>query len=502
MPVKKQLIVICVTLVLAATTAIAQNASPDASTAIRNAVKAMGDVKSIRYSGSGRWGVVGMSWNPTSPWHTTVLNSYTRTIDYATGSSREDTTRNQENPPVLGGEAPYVDEIVEGHEVVGKYAWNQPVNAHPTLPPDVTQPAPAAVEERNLQIILTPHGFLKAALENHATAKSATEGNEKVTLLTYMAGKYKIVGTLNSKSILTKIDTWMDNPVLGDMLVETKFLDYKDFNGVKFPTHIVQEQGGSMTLDLNVKDVQPNVANATLRVPENVLKATVRPETAKSEKMADGVWFIHGGHNSVLVEFKDFLAVVDAPVDEARSVAVLAEVKRLVPDKPVKYVINTHHHFDHSGGLRTYVAEGATVITHENNKPYYETVWKYPHTIAPDRLSEHPREPTFITFKNKYVLTDGTRNLEVHLDFGDMHDQFLSFAWLPKEKILIEADDFSGWYITPLSLAMWNNLYGNLQRLGIEPETIAPLHGDPTTMAIWLKTLRDSIDQITDFKEF
>src|SRR5208337_763590 len=105
---------------------------------------------------------VGMSWNPTSPWHTTVLNSYTRTIDYATGSSREDTTRNQENPPVLGGEAPYVDEIVEGHEVVGKYAWNQPVNAHPTLPPDVSQPAPAAAEERNLQIILTPHGFLKA----------------------------------------------------------------------------------------------------------------------------------------------------------------------------------------------------------------------------------------------------------------------------------------------------------------------------------------------------
>jgi hypothetical protein len=458
-------------------------------------MKAMGDAKSIRYSGSGRWGVIGMNWNPTGPWHATILNSYTRTIDYASASSREDVVRNQENPPALGGEAPFVDEIREGHEVSGKYAWNQPASGNPMPPPDKSVPALATAEERGLQILLTPHGFLRAALENHATAKVGTDGSAKVTLVTFTTGKYKIVGTLDSKNIVTKTETWVGNPVVGDMPVETSLSDYRDFGGVKFPMHIIQKQGGSMTLDLNVTSVEPNVPNAALQVPDAVLHATIRPETARSEKIADGVWFLHGGHDSALIEFKDFLAVVEAPLDEERSIAVLSEVKKLVPDKPIKYVINTHHHFDHSGGLRTFVAEGATVITQESNKPYYEWAWKQPRTVEPDRLSETPREPTFITYKNKYVLTDGTRNVEIHLVVGDMHDQFLSFAYMPKEKILIEADDFSAWYITPLSLAMWNNLYGNLQRLNIEPEIIAPLHGDVTTMAVWLKSLRDSTAQ-------
>ena len=155
-------------------------------------------------------------------------------------------------------------------------------------------------------------------------------------------------------------------------------------------------------------------------------------------------------------------------------------------------MINTHHHFDHSGGLRTFVAEGATVITHEGNKEFYEWAWKQPHTIEPDRLSENPREPTIVTFKNKYVLSDGTRDVEVHWDFGDMHDQYLSFVYIPKERILIEADDFSAWYITDLSLAMWNNLYGNLARLQIDPLVMAPLHGEVTTMAHWVQVLREN----------
>jgi flavorubredoxin len=169
---------------------------------------------------------------------------------------------------------------------------------------------------------------------------------------------------------------------------------------------------------------------------------------------------------------------------------VIEQVKKLVPDKPIKYVINTHHHFDHSGGLRTYVAEGATVITHEGNKAFYESAWKQPRTMEPDRLAENPKEANFIIYQNKYVLTDGTRSIEVHLTIGDNHDEFLSFAYMPKEKILIEADDFSAWYITPLSLAFWNNLYGNIERLNLDVETVAPLHGPVTTMSNWLSVLR------------
>jgi hypothetical protein len=463
----------------------------DAQAVIRKAEKAMGQVSAVRYSGVGTLGSVGMNWNPTGPWHATDLTRYTRTIDYPSVSSREDITRAQQNPTALGGEAPFVEPIVEGHEVSGPYAWNQPVDANPRPAPDVVAPALATAEDRRLQIWLTPHGFLKAAAANGAVAKAILEGGKPAMSLSFKVGRYTLAGVIDARNLVTRIETKVPEPVMGDMPVQVTFTDYKTFGPMRFPGHILQTQGGWRTFELEVASAQANPPNAALAVPDVVRKATPRPEQVKSETMADGVWMLHGGHNSVLVEFKDYLVLVEAPVDEARSLALIAEIKRLVPNKMVKYVINTHHHSDHSGGLRTFVAQGATIITHEANKAFFEWAWKQPRTLEPDLLSQHPREPSFITFSNKYVLTDGDRSIELHWDFGDMHDQYLSFAYLPKERILIEADDFSAWYATPLSLAMWNNLYGNLQRLRIDPLTIAPLHGPVTPMDVWLKTLRD-----------
>src|SRR5207253_5590086 len=146
----------------------------------------------------------------------------------------------------------------------------------------------------------------------------------------------------------------------------------KDYGGVKFPPHVVQKQGGYMVLDLMVNRVQPNAPHAALGAPDAAKQGAIPPVRAESQKVADGVWFIGGGtHNSVLVEYKDYLAVVEAPNSEERSLAVIAEVKKTVPNKPIRYLVNTHHHWDHSSGIRTYVAEGATVITSEMNKTYY-----------------------------------------------------------------------------------------------------------------------------------
>jgi hypothetical protein len=393
---------------------------------------------------------------------------------------------------MLGGEAPFVDAIHEGRRVSGKYAWNQPANANPPLPPDVPRAVPDTAPERALEIWLTPHGFLKAAAENHATAQPGEDAGKKVTVLTFTTGKNKITGTIDGQNTVTGVKTWIPNPVLGDMPVETTYSDYKDFSGLKFPSHILEKQGGFPTLDLVVTSARANVDGAALQVPEAVLRAKSAPEAVTPEKLADGVWLMHGRASSVLIEFRDFLAVVDAPTDENRSLAVIAAIKRLVPDKPIRYVVNTHHHFDHSGGLRTYVAEGATVITHEGNKAFYESAWKQPRTLEPDKLSQNPKEANFITYKTKYVLTDGSRSVEVHLTIGDLHDEFLSFAYFPKEKLLVEVDDFSDRYATALSLSLWNNLLGNLERLNLAVDRIAPLHGEIISMPDWLKLLRDS----------
>jgi glyoxylase-like metal-dependent hydrolase (beta-lactamase superfamily II) len=455
---------------LFATTAVAD----DAGAVLQKAATALGaaNLTAIKYSGSGKAASLGQSLTPQDAWPTLNVTTYTRTIDYPSQCSREEMVRTLENPPAKGGGAPFQGEQKQVNLVCGPHAWNQPGNA--------PVPAFGASGERQLQILSTPQGFVKQAMVSNATAKKVKGGTE-VTIMA--VGRYKMVGTIDGQSMVTKIETWIPNPVLGDMSVETTFSDYKDFGGVKFPAHVVQKQGGYMTLDLNINSVQPNPADAAMAAPDAVKQAVAPAVVAASQKMADGVWFIGGGsHNSVLIEYKDFVAVVEAPLSEERSLAVIAEVKKLVPGKPIRYLVNTHHHWDHSSGIRTYVAEGATVITSEPNKAYYEDAWKRPRTMDPDNLAKSPKKATFITVKDKYVLTDGDRSLELNLTQGDTHNAYILFGYMPKEKILIEADDFTppapnGPPPVPLALMFGNNLYDNVQRLKLDIVTIAPLHG-------------------------
>jgi len=445
-------------------------AAQDAKTVVQNATKAMGDVKSIQFSGTGHNGALGQALNPAAPWPEVNVTSYTRIIDYSNQSSREEMTRVEPND-LRGGGAPFGGEQKQVNLVSGQYAWNQPGNN--------PQPAVAAAEERQLQIWLTPHGFLKGAMENNATAKKGKGGTE--VSFTAM-GKFKVVGTIDSQNMVTKTETWMPNPVLGDMLVETDYSAYKDFNGVKFPTVIVQKQGGHPVLDLAVTDVKPN-ASLALSVPDSVRQAKLPPVVVQTQKLGEGVWWLGGGsHHSVVVEYPSYIAVIEGPLNEDRSLAVIAEAKKLVPNKPIKYLVNTHQHFDHAGGIRTYVAEGATVITNAMNKSYYEQTFKAPRTLAPDKLAQSPKKATFITVKDKYTLADGGRSMDIYHIQGDNHNEGILMVYLPKEKVLVEADDFTptgpnGPPPAPRALGFSKNLNANIERLHLDVETIAPLHG-------------------------
>jgi glyoxylase-like metal-dependent hydrolase (beta-lactamase superfamily II) len=440
----------------------------DAKTVLQAASKAMGDVKSIQFSGTGHLYALGQAFSPTSAWPQNNITSYTRTIDYDSRSSREDLTQVEPTPPRIGGAAPFAGEQKQINLVSGQYAWNQADNG--------AQPAVATAEERQLQIWLTPHGFLKAAMENNATARKGSGG----TTVSFTMGKFKINGTVDNQNLVTRTETWLANPVLGDMPVETTYSSYKDFNGVQFPTVIVQKQGGYPVFDLTVTSVQPNVS-LNLPVPEAVKSAKLPPVNVTSQKIGDGVWFLAGGsHNSVLVEYPNYLVVIEAPNDEARSLAVIAESKKLAPNKPIKYLINTHHHFDHSGGVRTYVAEGATIVTNEINKPYYERVWKASHTLEPDRLTQNPKPATFLTVKGKYVLADGGRSIEIYPMDKDTHNVGLMIVYLPKEKVVVEADSFSwpaGTRAGPRYHGNNVNLLRNIQQLKLDVNMLAPIHG-------------------------
>jgi glyoxylase-like metal-dependent hydrolase (beta-lactamase superfamily II) len=444
----------------------------DASATLKDAAAAMGteQLNSVQYSGSGSTYFFGQAINAATGWPRMVLKNYVADVHYDNAAMRQELYRTQPDGSVPFGGNRQI-QVVNGSD-----AWNVGANDQPA-------PAPAAALERRVQIVLTPHGFIKAAQTNNATL--TTKGASRIVTFT-TPNRLRFTGVLNSQHLLERIDTQIDNVVLGDMPVEVTFGNYQAFGNIKFPTSITQKQGGYPTLELTVNSVKPNAA-AALTVPANVRGATPAPVRVESQKLGDGAWHLTGGsHHSVLVEFRDHVAVIEAPQNEERSVAVIAEVRKLVPNKPIRYVVNTHQHFDHSGGLRTYVAEGATIVTAAIYKPYYEKVFAAPRTINPDLMAKSEKKPVVEGVSDRRVLTDGTRSVELHILQGSPHNEGLLVAYLPKEKIIVEADVFTPpppnapapATVDPAAL----NLHDNIQRLKLDVAQIAPIHGRVATI--------------------
>jgi glyoxylase-like metal-dependent hydrolase (beta-lactamase superfamily II) len=485
-------------LALVAGTASAQ----DAKAVLAAAEKALGsaNLKSIQYSGTGFSTNLGQSVNPNAPWPKFDVTAYTRTINYVDGSSKEELTRVQGNNPPKGGGAPIVGEQKQNAQVSGNYAWAMGGGT----PPVANAQFGDVLNERRLQIWLTPQGFVQLAKRGNGCAvnfdceakvSKKTEGGKQVNVITAGFGKYSISATLNDENLITKIETKFPNPVLGDMPIVYTYSDYKDYNGVKFPGKITETQGPHPFFELNVTDVKPN-EKAELAVPDAVKTAEAPRANVSVQLMGDGIWYLTGGtHHSMVVEFKDYIAVVEAPLNEERSKAVMAEAKRLVVNKPIKYIINTHQHFDHSGGLRTYVAAGATVITSAMNKPYYDQTFKMKATLSPDDQSKANKLPVYIPVTDKYVLTDGTQKLELYAMQKDEHNEGMLLVYLPTAKVLVEADEFNPPAVAGAPLptnppASALNLYDNIQRLKLDVNWLAPIHGRAFAMADFKKFLK------------
>jgi glyoxylase-like metal-dependent hydrolase (beta-lactamase superfamily II) len=183
----------------------------------------------------------------------------------------------------------------------------------------------------------------------------------------------------------------------------------------------------------------------------------------------------------VAIEMKDHVIVVEAPLDDSRALAVIGEVKRLVPAKPIRYVVNSHQHFDHAGGIRAFAGEGVTVITHETNRAYVERALAAPARISPDHLAKSGRPGTVEGVRDKRVLTDGTRTVEVHHIAGSPHEDGMLMVYLPAEKLLSQADLFTPGPPNAPPPATPNpstvNLAENLKRLNLAVDQHLPLHG-------------------------
>lgn len=436
--------------------------------------------KTFQFTANGRMYHVGQSTSPMAAWPRYYVKSLTRTYDFTAGAMRDQMVRTQgETPPSGGGGQPLEGDQQIVALVRGDLAWNEAGKNTPARPHEATA--------RAHELAISPHGLVRAAFANNAAvAKRKIDGREMTVVTFTDQGKRKIVAYANDQNAIERVESSYGNPVVGDIKVVTNYGPYRDFAGVKFPTKIIQYQDGHPSLDLTVTAVR---ANPTFDVeePGNVRST---PTVVKSEKTADGVWFIGGdSHNSVLIEMKDYLIVVEGPLGDDRSMAVMAEVKKLVPNKAIKYLVNTHHHFDHSGGIRAFAADGVTIVTHEANRPYYERAANNTWNLSPDRLAKSKKKPVFQTMGDNMVLTDGTRSVELYQMVGNAHHDGLVMAYLRKEKLLIEADAYNPGAVPKTPNPFSVNLEANVRRLNIDVERILPLHGSVVPYAELMKAI-------------
>jgi glyoxylase-like metal-dependent hydrolase (beta-lactamase superfamily II) len=445
------------------------------------------------------------------------LANYSRTMHWDARTIKEEFDRKPGLNPaswkygVRWIDGPLQQQTRQTFVVSGAHAWHVDGSGPPVAV------APDLANIYQMELWLNPHGFLKAARMPGANPRAAwrwelgemgRDGPEahrpaKVRIVSITVnGKFRVDATVNAQNLLQRIHTWVADPVLGDMNYEHEFTNdsYIDLgNGIRFPTGWHSHQGwddnygaqnvtaGHNAFGGTLKDVRANHCPEAIAVPDPVRQATF-PVRIETQKLADGVYLIGGGsHHSMAVEFRDFIAVYEAPLDEERSLAVIDEVVKLIPDKPIRWVVNSHQHFDHIGGLRTYMHIGATIVTHWKNYDFYNRdVLNYAQrTLKPDMLSLWP--PTELSegyyyeaIRENFVISDGTRNLNVHYVNPLAHVEGMLIAYLPKEKLLFEADLVDTHRAATAAPGPdERSFYDAVKKLRLDVEQIVPVHGRP-----------------------
>ena len=295
---------------------------------------------------------------------------------------------------------------------------------------------------QQLEIWITPWGFLKGAAANNATAQAQTVGGKRYQVVTWMTPQikspggqpYKVVGYINAQNLVEKVQTWLENPIFGDMLVEAEYTQYRDGpNGLKFPADIVQKRGGWPTFEAQILGAhrEPREHPAAVDAARRAAAALAAPAARRrrlpaaagptSEKLADGVFRINGAYNALAVEFADHIVLFEpGPQNEARAQAIIAEAKKVIPNKPIRYGVISHHHFDHTSGLPAVVAEGITIVTPEVNRAFLLNALSARRARSRRiRMSKSGKKPVIEGFTgDKRVFQDATRTLRSARDQG------------------------------------------------------------------------------------
>jgi glyoxylase-like metal-dependent hydrolase (beta-lactamase superfamily II) len=336
------------------------------------------------------------------------------------------------------------------------------------------------------------------------------EGNATVHVIRYKDAGLPVEAHFASFNKLPiRVIYTEDDPIYGDTLNELAFAEWRDYTGVRLPQVTAVFLNGAKIREERARNIinNPKYDEAGLVIPDNIKTQTPNGEAIVSQwplrrvvmgvgyqdfgreqkvdlvEVAKGVYQVKGStHHSLAVEMKDHIVVVEAPLFEERSLAVMKALEARIPGKPIKYLAMTHFHIDHSGGIRAYAAKGATILAHEEIAPFVNTVVSRPKTIRPDSLAKAGEtKPNVEGVKDVRSLTDGERTIELR-EIPNPHSAGMLVAYLPKEKLVFVSDLFTpGTPVDPANTNGLNNasaLYAALSGAKVEVDRIVGGHGD------------------------
>jgi glyoxylase-like metal-dependent hydrolase (beta-lactamase superfamily II) len=409
--------------------------------------------------------------SPDAPQKWIDINNYVRIVDLERWQTR--VTQTQVNDFVFAA-ARNMRGVTSTQALDGEVAFNVNADGSATRAPG------AAVRARRMEMLAHPLAIVRAALDPKVRLGGRrVSANTELLEVTIPQGD-TLTLAVDTSTFLPAWVSWVGPDTnLGDITYRATFTGYQPVGGVLMPTGVntTIDFRGIVQQKLYVDRQALDAASIDLSAPANVRSAPAAAPAApaiEATEIGKGIWFLRGSGNATLFEFDDHLTLFEAYGSEANAKAVIAKARSLVPAKPLTEVIVSHHHFDHTGGLRAAVSEGLTIVIQRGNEALVREVTSRPAKLFPDALGKDPKPLKLRLVDDHLKMKDASMEIDVYRIVANSHMADGLMVHVPRDRLLVQGDLFDvSWEVY-----WWGSSYmDNVHYRSLKVDRDVPVHG-------------------------